>query len=98
MSRLQAALVALLVLSTALLATGVTAERSLSSEHAETAAQHARESGKSETGESAGESESSEAAGAVALLHLAAAVVAARLAARERSHVGSPGRPGTIPA
>ena len=35
---------------------------------------------------------------AVAVLHLAAAAVAARLAARERADIGSPGRPGTMPA
>jgi hypothetical protein len=189
MSGLRVALVALLVLSTALFATGAIAECSQTSGPAESAGQHARESsepsGKSETTESAGPSESGESAGTreregspadhveretvlgvaiesaplivlaivaglalavlvasptgrrpvvlltiavimvawaaldvpevvhqlnesrtglaglaavVALLHLAAAVVAMRLAAREHSHVASPGRPGTIPA
>jgi hypothetical protein len=37
-------------------------------------------------------------ASAVAVLHLAAAAIAARLAAREHAGVGSPGRPGTMPA
>jgi hypothetical protein len=51
----RALLVALLVLSTALFAIGVVAERSDTSGHVESAAQHARE-----TGESPGESESDE--------------------------------------
>jgi hypothetical protein len=38
-------------------------------------------------------------AAAVAVLHLATAAVAAALAARaRRAHIGSPGRPGTMPA
>jgi len=64
MSRLRLALVALLVLATALFATGVIIERSQTGEHTEPAAAHARESGESaaasESGEAARESESGE--------------------------------------
>ena len=183
MSGLRLALVALLVVSTALFATGVIAERPHTDEHAKPASGRARESGESAAepeGAPHGDDETADAgeasaahsderetvlgvdiestplivlaviaglglallvaaqlgrrpavlltiaaialawaaldvreavhqidesrtgiailAIAVALLHLAAAAVAARLAARQRADIGSPGRPGTMPA
>jgi hypothetical protein len=157
MSGLRLALVALLIVSTALFAAGVTAERSQTDDHAEPASAQAGESGESATEAEAAHVDDGEAGGvgerpagaahtdvretvlgvdiestplivlaaiaglgvavlaatplarrptvlltiaaiAVALLHLAAAALAARLVARERAEIGSPGRPGTMPA